>query len=765
MKRIFTTFILLLACGLIFGQVRIYTPEMEAPSNGAVDRAPDVVLDWKAVTSGTYDITYQVRLATDPSFTNPVVDETITVTSYQTSELYFGMEYYWQVRASDGINTSYWSETWSFTVVDIVELSAPADFGENKDPAVDVSWDDISGVSYFDIQVDTSFFFTLGNSNTEEDLNGVYTINATNAYAVGASGTVIKYDGANWTTVDAGIGEDLFDVFFLNENMGWVVGADGTIFKYDGTSWTDESFTADVGDLYAVYMLDETNGYVAGVDGIIFQYDGTTWAEAADLGFQVNDLEFIDADMGWAVGAGASIYNYDDGTWYDQSTGSEDYFSVSIVSGINVWAAGDGGVIANYDGIEWTEVETTNNKELNAICMTSASSGYALGKEKILMVYNGTSWVQTTSGIKADFFAIGIDNDGNGFATGEEGVLLDFTGGAFNSPYAHMVTKAAPGSSETIADLPFGSYIYWRVRARHALDTTQWSAARSFQTLRTITLQNPQNGETEELFVKLKWKEITHGVTGYVIQTDIDETFTAPMEYFVDSGSIIINDFGFGDTYFWRGKALHTVFESDWTEPWTFTTMDEVLLLSPENNATDVGELPLLDWDSIAGVTKYQVQLSRYSNFSELFADEIVPAAQHHYQVIYKLDKETDYFWRARAMTTYTADPDTSGWSETYKFTTEPEVGIEDELFASKVDVYPNPSAGNLTINYQSSVASQVRVMLMDLVGHTYVDKYINFSSGTQEHTLNVSDLANGVYILRLEKGDAVITEKLVIDK
>ena len=115
MKRIFTAFILLLISGFILAQNRIYTPELVAPENGEMHQNPNVTLNWNAV-AGTSPVHYQVRLDRDPNFSDPFMSIT-EFSSYKTNELFFGETYFWQVRAWDDEDTSYWSEKRSFVVL------------------------------------------------------------------------------------------------------------------------------------------------------------------------------------------------------------------------------------------------------------------------------------------------------------------------------------------------------------------------------------------------------------------------------------------------------------------------------------------------------------------------------------------------------------------------------------------------------------------------------------------------------------------------
>jgi len=63
-------------------------------------------------------------------------------------------------------------------------------------------------------------------------LRGVWGSASNNVYAVGDTGTVILYDGVDWTGVDTGTTVDLFAIWGTGPQDVFVVGAEGTILHY-----------------------------------------------------------------------------------------------------------------------------------------------------------------------------------------------------------------------------------------------------------------------------------------------------------------------------------------------------------------------------------------------------------------------------------------------------------------------------------------------------------------------------------------------------
>jgi hypothetical protein len=90
---------------------------------------------------------------------------------------------------------------------------------------------------------------------------------------------------------------------------------------------------------------------------------------------------------------------------------------------------------------------------------------------------------------------------------------------------------------------------------------------------------------------------------------------------------------------------------------------------------------------------------------------------------------------------------------------------IEESFIANEsVNVYPNPSSGIVNINYELKSASDVEVSVIDLTG----SKIRNFDLGSKQDmahnfTLDISDLNNGLYFVRIQASNSVITRRIQI--
>ncbi len=167
MKKYIFTGIILLVVTCIFAQVRIDSPALVAPTNNKTNQMPDVVLDWNPVISA---VKYNIQLAEDQSFANIVIDSVTELSAVKTNYLKFNFPYFWRVRAIDAQEqSSLWSQTWSFTTFEKIDLNKPNNNSSDNVADVLLKWKDrisavvITGVEHFDIQIDTDPGFNTPN--------------------------------------------------------------------------------------------------------------------------------------------------------------------------------------------------------------------------------------------------------------------------------------------------------------------------------------------------------------------------------------------------------------------------------------------------------------------------------------------------------------------------------------------------------------------------------------------------------------------------
>ncbi len=753
MKNIYSilSLFLLLFTISVFGQSDIYAPNLRAPEDMEIDQMPDVLLDWDAVTGVTLEITYEVQIATNPEFTDAVTFPQTDVTAQLMNKLLFGGAYYWHVRAYDAGDVSDWSATWSFTVVWTVSMDDPGD-GDMVYVNPEISWDQLTGISGYQLQVDTVYAWDFDDSGVTSDIYASYIVDDNNMWAVGADGLVLHNDGTGWMVKDAGTTENLKDIIFIDASNGYAVGDAGIVVYYDGTTWT----IIDVGttdNLSGVSFVDNDNGVVVGDAGKVIIYNAGTW-EVASTGDNNDlfDVVMLSSDNIWACGVGKIVVNYDGSEWAANEVGSKDHYAIAMIDENNGWTIGKSGKIYRWDGLFWYEEESGTSKDLFGLSF-EGMTGYAVGASGTMLSFNG-SWNQITSGVSDDLQGVMIAGD-YGLAVGDGGIILHKADDGFNSPY--LVTYDIPSdtASWSLTNLMFGQTFYYHLRAIHDADTSYWSGVKSMTTYASPELDSPSNSSETDLLVEFEWDEY-EGTTNYIFEIDINENFSQPRSFAPDEETLWVNDFVFGEEYFWRVAAQHTLEISDWSEVWTINTVNTITLDSPENESEDVSSCPMFTWVEIIGASEYELWVDvdeSFSNPHTIVVDEPFNQCQS------AMEKNTVYYWKVRGI----SGAEYSEWSETWWFKTEGYIGIDEQFNTNAVSIYPNPGNGEFTLNVVSLTSDNYTVKVTDITGKVVYESEIECQLGTNNIPISLDNVRNGAYNLIIANGEQVVTKKLLI--
>lgn len=762
MKRIYITALLISLAGILSlsAQERIYTPELSLPANAAIDQMPNVVLDWNAVTGGnTGIIKYDVQVDTNPTMGTPDSYETEFLTAIQLSDLLFGETYYWRVRAKDGSDVSPWSDIWSFRVIRRVVLKGPNDASEQT-TEVEFSWNELTGLNEYELQIDELYYWNSVNSGQTVNLSTAAVVDATHAWVAGAGGLILFFDGTTWTEQESSISTDIYCLSFVDASNGWAVGKGGKIVYFNGTSWSAQT-SGTTNDLNGVHMISATEGWAVGKGGTVLHYNGSAWSTQYTASKDLNKVYAVDASHVWAVGKNGLIVSYNGSAWNADDTGGtiKEFSGVAFTSATDGWAVGKTGFMMHYTNGVWSIYDQGfTTKDLNGICFTGPDNGWIVGKTGTVLQFDGIEWFAQTGGVSTNLNFVAFAGT-TGFIAGESGALIAYNDNAFNNPYSLIVPSEY--LTAEVYNFPFGEKLFWRMRGKHDAATSEWSGARSFTVQPTVELDKPNNHATDQdLDVELRWDTYSELVT-YDVQIDDNADFSSPVFLSSIDNTINAEQLHFGVKYYWRVRALHTGDISDWCEPWDFTTVNTVVLVSPANDAVDLGLSPLLDWEDITGISNYYVELSDKSDFSNIITAGTTPADQSNGIVPLVLEKEKSYYWHVRAENGL----DQTNWSPTWKFTTIPPVGVEEQTFEGNFNIYPNPAENTVYVQLKANAPRAFRLTLTDVLGVQVLSKELNTNAGNKTLQLDVSSLKEGVYMLRITDNDNSFTRKIIIKR
>ncbi len=333
----------------------------------------------------------------------------------------------------------------------------------------------------------------------------------------------------------------------------------------------------------------------------------------------------------------------------------------------------------------------------------------------------------------------------------------------FNSPL--MTVTSVPNTTVTTnaSNLYFGLVYKIRLRARHDLDTSDWSAPRSFTVVNSINLKQPDPGITG-IFpdAEFQWSTI-QGLTKWQIHLSNTAEMAQYDAYNVlkTATKFIPDTLMFNTTYYWRMAAIHEL-DTLYSEVLSFTTVDKPSLLTPANNATNVELQPTLTWDEITGLLGYQVDIANNAQFDNHFSYFVNDGGTvTEFKVpVHVLDSATVYYWRVRAI----SSRDTSEFSEPFSFRSVTLGNEEAIALKTGISIYPSPAVNKVNLKLRNTFNGRALVEVYDLLGNRKMRSSAQFNAGLSKDFM-VNDLSNGIYMVSIILNDQRYTTKLIIQK
>lgn len=91
---------------------------------------------------------------------------------------------------------------------------------------------------------------------------------------------------------------------------------------------------------------------------------------------------------------------------------------------------------------------------------------------------------------------------------------------------------------------------------------------------------------------------------------------------------------------------------------------------------------------------------------------------------------------------------------------------LEDgSLTGQRLSVFPNPTSDQITCSFDLTQAMEARIGIYDLSGKLLQSSLTHLPAGPAHQELNVSELPNGIYTLRVQNEEMQMTRKLVIQR
>jgi len=91
-----------------------------------------------------------------------------------------------------------------------------------------------------------------------------------------------------------------------------------------------------------------------------------------------------------------------------------------------------------------------------------------------------------------------------------------------------------------------------------------------------------------------------------------------------------------------------------------------------------------------------------------------------------------------------------------------PKLGNENNLSFEHISFYPNPNNGLLNLNFGTSEAGMVKIVLYDAKGNTVYLEERTLTDNKYQNTIDISDQPNGAYYLQIMQGGKTYSKKII---
>ncbi|GAB1373012.1 hypothetical protein MASR1M45_30760 [Candidatus Kapaibacterium sp.] len=241
-------------------------------------------------------------------------------------------------------------------------------------------------------------------------------------------------------------------------------------------------------------------------------------------------------------------------------------------------------------------------------------------------------------------------------------------------------------------------------------ETAAWGEVEDYSvylnaiSLATPTLTSPAN-QTNNVSINttLNWNTVNNATSYTVVLSKTDDFSNVVLNQETVSNTLNLIGLDYFTNYYWRVKANTSDTSSNWSSTFRFKTLEQtIVLIEPANNASNVKKSSKFLWNKLFTANKYQLQVSKISDFSSLYASLITQDTTYNVAIY----NSTKYFWKIRGI----YGNDTTSWSSVNNFTTKDSLVIPN---------LTNPSNGSeiseipfnfewVNVNYASNYRIQI---------------------------------------------------------
>jgi choice-of-anchor B domain-containing protein len=183
------------------------------------------------------------------------------------------------------------------------------------------------------------------------------------------------------------------------------------------------------------------------------------------------------------------------------------------------------------------------------------------------------------------------------------------------------------------------------------------------------------------------------------------------------------------------------------------------VLLEPEDNAEVMTDMVEFDWVSVLGTDDYEFQVA--DNTADFEDGLLLSKTVQFSNYVMTTDDanaiqsgDAPYHWR---VLTRNDCGDVPTGVQVFSFM----ANAAGELNGAGLNVYPSPATDQVFVQFDQAINESLRVELTSLTGRVLSQN--DFAAGENTLTLDVSDFAAGIYILKITDGEAAHVQRVVV--
>ncbi len=92
-------------------------------------------------------------------------------------------------------------------------------------------------------------------------------------------------------------------------------------------------------------------------------------------------------------------------------------------------------------------------------------------------------------------------------------------------------------------------------------------------------------------------------------------------------------------------------------------------------------------------------------------------------------------------------------------------LGKTRDLKLQSFDLFPNPTAGNFKLKFDSQRASPIEITIVDITGKTIYREFIQDFIGSYHEEIAIEDNPSGTYILQITQDGQVFNQKIILNR